>query len=187
MHHDFLGPYILGMAWRFALVIHRALADAHQLRLTGERQVMAAVNHRLSLSNPALLRAPCKKSFSKVSCPILAYSSLRFITGAVGASAGPNTSAARVNSSRFQSAIRLGWTSYCGARSATVRSPHTASKTTLALKAALCLRLDLMLIDLFRCGLLRGHFYGKRSRLGMHCTNPRLMCLQGPEAQTIQT
>lgn len=52
---------------RFAAVVDRAPADAHQLCLASERQVVTAVNHRLTLSKPALLSAACKKSFSKVS------------------------------------------------------------------------------------------------------------------------
>lgn len=79
--------------------------DAYELCLAGQRQVMAAVNHGSALSNPALLSAPYKKPFSKVSWPILACSSLRYTTGAVGAGAEPNTSAARSSKSRFQSAI----------------------------------------------------------------------------------
>lgn len=42
---------------------------------------------------------------------------------------------------------------------------HRAPSVTLALKAALCLRLDLMGIDFSRFGLLSGHFYGKKFRL----------------------
>ena len=33
----------------------------------------------------------------------------------------------------------------------------------------------------------RDSFAKKLGDLGILCTNPRLMCLQGPEAQTIQT
>jgi len=40
-----------------------------------------------------------------------------------------------------------------------------ASNATLALNVGLCLRRDLMVIDLSRFGLLSGHFYGERSRL----------------------
>lgn len=37
--------------------------------------------------------------------------------------------------------------------------------------------------------IVKGTVYDEatNSPLGMLCTNPRLMCLQGPEAQTIQT
>jgi transposase-like protein len=39
------------------------------------------------------------------------------------------------------------------------------SNATLDLNVGLCLRRDLMVIDLSRFGLLSGHFYGERSRL----------------------
>ena len=57
----------LGLARWLAAVIDGASADVHQLRLAGQCQAVSAVNHRLTLSKPALLNAPCKKSFSKVS------------------------------------------------------------------------------------------------------------------------
>ena len=47
-------------------------ADAERLGLPGDRQVVLTVDHRLALSNPALVSAPSKKSFSRVSSPILA-------------------------------------------------------------------------------------------------------------------
>ena len=50
----------------------RAPADAERLGLPGDRQVVLTVDHRLALSNPALVSAPSKKSFSRVSSPILA-------------------------------------------------------------------------------------------------------------------
>ena len=40
---------------------------------------------------------------------------------------------------------------------------RTASKATLALKAGLCLRRDLMVLELSKFSLLSGHFYGKIS------------------------
>jgi hypothetical protein len=43
--------------------------------------LMAAVNHRFALSNPALVSAPSKKSFSRVSSPILARSVLTSMLG----------------------------------------------------------------------------------------------------------
>jgi hypothetical protein len=42
------------------------------MRLPGDRQIVLTVDHRLALSNPALLSAPSKKSFSSVNWPILA-------------------------------------------------------------------------------------------------------------------
>jgi hypothetical protein len=64
----------LGLAHRLGVVVHRAAADAQQLacRLIGSS--CFAVDHRFALSNPALVSAPSKKSFSSVSCPILACS-----------------------------------------------------------------------------------------------------------------
>jgi hypothetical protein len=44
---------------------------AHKLRLPGDRQIVFAVDHHFALSNPALVSAPSKKSFSNVSSPIL--------------------------------------------------------------------------------------------------------------------
>jgi hypothetical protein len=44
------------------------------------------VDHRFALSNPALVSAPSKKSFSSVSSPILAWSDF---TSAVGAAVAP--------------------------------------------------------------------------------------------------
>src|SRR5215212_775645 len=49
---------------------------------------MAPVDHRLALSRPALLSAPDKKSFSRVSSPILACSVFTSIAGG-GADATP--------------------------------------------------------------------------------------------------
>src|SRR6266700_3202625 len=47
-------------------------ADAQHVRLLCDRQIVLTVDHRFALSNPALLSAPSKKSFSSVSSPILA-------------------------------------------------------------------------------------------------------------------
>ena len=65
------GPQILGRGWP-GFVVDGASADAERLGLPGDRQVVLTVDHRLALSNPALVSAPSKKSFSKVSSPILA-------------------------------------------------------------------------------------------------------------------
>jgi hypothetical protein len=40
--------------------------------LSPDGQGMRTVNHRCTLSKPALLSAPSKKSFSNASCPIVA-------------------------------------------------------------------------------------------------------------------
>ena len=66
--HD---PQILGRSWP-GFVIDGAPADAERLGLPGDRQVVLTVDHRFALSNPALVSAPSKKSFSRVSSPILA-------------------------------------------------------------------------------------------------------------------
>ena len=38
-----------------------------------------------------------------------------------------------------------------------------------------------------RAHRMDGQKFRRQQPLGILCTNPRLMCLQGPEAQTIQT
>lgn len=53
-------------------IIDAAPTDPESLRLTGDRQIVAPVDYRFALSNPALPSAPAKKSFSSVSAPILA-------------------------------------------------------------------------------------------------------------------
>jgi hypothetical protein len=47
-----------------------------------DRKVVLRVDHRFTLSNPALVSAPSKKSFSSVSSPILACSAFRSIGAA---------------------------------------------------------------------------------------------------------
>ena len=47
-------------------------AYANQFGLPFDRKHMPAVDYRFALSNPALVSALSKKSFSSVSCPILA-------------------------------------------------------------------------------------------------------------------
>src|SRR5213595_1385382 len=85
----------VGRRHRTWQVVDTATADAQNLRLLGDRQIVLTVDHRFALSNPALLSAPSKKSFSNVSSPILACSD--FTSTASGAAAllpGPKTSAA---------------------------------------------------------------------------------------------
>ena len=62
-------------------VVDAAAADAQNLGLLGERKIVFAVDHRFALSNPALVSAPSKKSFSNVSSPILACSDFTSIAG----------------------------------------------------------------------------------------------------------
>ena len=64
----------VGRRHRARQVVHRAARDADGLGLPGDAQPVTTVDHRLAFSNPALLSAPSKKSFSNVSAPILACS-----------------------------------------------------------------------------------------------------------------
>src|SRR5277367_3304882 len=57
-------------------VVDAAAADAQNLRLLCDRQIVLTVDHRFALSRPALLSAPSKKSFSSASSPIFACSDL---------------------------------------------------------------------------------------------------------------
>ena len=47
-------------------LVDAAAADAQNLSLLADRQIVRAVDHRFALSNPALVSAPSKKSFSSV-------------------------------------------------------------------------------------------------------------------------
>ena len=66
-------------------IINAAAADLQNFCLLGDRQIMFTVDHRFALSNPALVSAPSKKSFSSVNSPILACSDFTSIAGAAGA------------------------------------------------------------------------------------------------------
>src|SRR5215212_11718913 len=103
---------------------------------------MAPVDHRLALSRPALLSAPDKKSFSRVSSPILACNVFTSIAGAESDTAPPEPNRPEAASTRcpFQAVIWFGCTSYCCASSASVFSPLIAASATLALKAAAWVR-----------------------------------------------
>src|SRR6478672_9919838 len=74
---------------------------------------MIAVDHRLAFSNPALLSAPSKKSFSSVSSPILACSAF---TSTGGSCAMPvplsKTSGAPPSSCAFHVVTWFGWLSH---------------------------------------------------------------------------
>src|SRR6202012_2338150 len=65
-------------------IINAAAADLQNFRLLGDRQIMFTVDHRFALSNPALVSAPSKKSFSSVSSPILACSDFTSTAGVAG-------------------------------------------------------------------------------------------------------
>src|SRR3954470_15309122 len=77
-------------------IVDTATANAQNLRLLGDRQIVLTVNHRFALSNPALLSAPSKKSFSSVSAPIFAWSDFTSTVGVLAPmpAAQPNTPAA---------------------------------------------------------------------------------------------
>src|SRR5664280_1542937 len=84
-------------------IINAAAADLQNFRLPGDRQIVLTVDHRFALSNPALVSAPSKKSFSSVSSPILACSDFTSTAGAaVAGLPGPNTSDAPPSSWAFQ-------------------------------------------------------------------------------------
>ena len=59
-------------AGRARQVVHRTAAQAQQLRLASDGQVVVSVDQGFALSNPALVSARSKKSFSKASWPIWA-------------------------------------------------------------------------------------------------------------------
>src|SRR5664280_2293732 len=75
----------IGGRYRARQVIDAAPADLQNLRLLCDRQIVLAVDHRFALSNPALVSAPSKKSFSSVNSPILACSDFTSMTGVAGA------------------------------------------------------------------------------------------------------
>jgi hypothetical protein len=87
---------------RMELIVDAAATDADQLRLTLDGKGMGAVDYRFALSNPALVSALSKKSFSNVSCPILACIAFTS-TGGLDSLLLPKSSAARSLSCRFQS------------------------------------------------------------------------------------
>src|SRR5258708_31226638 len=98
---------------------------------------MSTADPGFALSNPPLVSAPSKKSFSSVSSPILACSNFTSTAGAAGVPPpGPKISEALPSSCDFHVVIWLGWTSKCSASWAMVRSPLTAARATFALKAA---------------------------------------------------
>src|SRR6266849_3730027 len=88
-------------------IINAAAADLQNFRLLGDRQIVLTVDHRFALSNPALVSAPSKKSFSTVSSPLLACSDFTSMAGSAAAlpPPGPNTSAAPPSSCAFHEVI----------------------------------------------------------------------------------
>src|SRR5664279_4625023 len=55
----------IGGRYRARQIINAAAADLQNFRLPGDRQIVLTVDHRFALSNPALVSAPSKKSFSR--------------------------------------------------------------------------------------------------------------------------
>src|SRR5450432_3028266 len=96
----------VGCRHRPRQIIDTAPADAQNLCLFGDRQIMVTVDHRFALSNPALVSVPSKKSFSSVSSPIFAWSDFTSTAGVIGAVLpAPNTSAAPSSSCAFHVVI----------------------------------------------------------------------------------
>src|SRR5471032_2574230 len=96
----------IGGRYRARLVIDAAAADLQNFRLLGDRQIVLAVDHRFALSNPALVSAPSKKSFSSVNSPILACSDFTSIAGAASAMfPDPKTPEAPPSNWAFQAVI----------------------------------------------------------------------------------
>src|SRR5260370_12965487 len=89
--------------YRARQIINAAAADLQNFRLPGDRQIVLTVDHRFALSNPALVSAPSKKSFSSVSSPILACSDFTSTAGAaVAGLPATHTSEAPPSSCAFQ-------------------------------------------------------------------------------------
>src|SRR5246127_2986925 len=96
----------IGCRDRARQVVHAAAADLQNLRLLGDRQVVLTVDHRFALSNPALVSAPSKKSFSSVNSPILACSDFTSTAGVASAvPPGPKTPEAPPSSWAFHAVI----------------------------------------------------------------------------------
>src|SRR5450432_4259126 len=98
----------IGLRYRTRQIIDRAARNADGFRLPGNAQLVITVDHRFAFSNPALLSAPSKKSFSSVSSPILACRALISTAGAASpAQPGPKTLAAPASNWSFQVVIWL--------------------------------------------------------------------------------
>src|SRR5450432_4853376 len=96
----------VGGRHRSRQIVDAAPADAQNFRLPGDRQIVPTVDHRFALSNPALVSAPSKKSFSSVSSPILACSDFTSTAGAAGGPPpGPKISDALPSSCDFHAVI----------------------------------------------------------------------------------
>ncbi len=58
---------LIGRADGSGEVVNRPSVDVQQLGLARDRRLMVTLGHRFVLSNPDLVSAPSKKSFSSVS------------------------------------------------------------------------------------------------------------------------
>ena len=86
----------IGVRGRPRQIVDAAPADPERLRLSGERQFMGPVDHRLALaSSPALPSAPAKKSLASVNSPIFACRTLTSTAGAASALAPHRTPPSR--------------------------------------------------------------------------------------------
>src|SRR5258708_32719254 len=99
----------VGRRHRARQIINAAAADLQNFRLLGDRQIVLTADHPFALSNPALVRAPSKKSFSSDSSPSLACTASTSIAGNGYPLPGtvPNTSAAPPSSGDFSDVILL--------------------------------------------------------------------------------
>src|SRR5437762_14068293 len=96
----------VGRRHRTRQIINAAAADLQNFRLPGDRQIVSTVDHRFALSNPALVSAPSKKSFSRVNSPILACSDFTATAGAAGGPPpGPKISEALPSSCAFSAVM----------------------------------------------------------------------------------
>src|SRR4030088_2713724 len=96
----------VGGRHRARQIINAAAADLQNFHLPGDRQIVSTVDHRFALSNPALVSAPSKKSFSSVSSPILAWSDFTSTAGVTCVPPpDPKSSEALPSSCDFQAVI----------------------------------------------------------------------------------
>ena len=78
----------IGRADRRGHRVDVAPAEPCQLGLAADRQCVVTVPHRFALSYPTLVSAPSKKSFSSVSCPILACNAFKSTGGSTAKDLG---------------------------------------------------------------------------------------------------
>ena len=92
---------------RLGKVVDASVADADGGGLSGQRQRMSTVDHRLALGNYALLGAPSEKSLFSVSSRILACRDSTPNGGSVVGVSWPNTPAAPLSSCESPGFSRL--------------------------------------------------------------------------------